>query len=84
MMRTAVLLAALAAPLAANDIVYLHGKVQLADGSKPGRSAIIQLSCKGSDPVRLTNSGKNGSYFIKVARQKKSWVHPGSGSLPSE
>ena len=66
--------------MAANDIVYLHGKVQLPDGSKPGRSAVIELSCKGSDPVRLTNSGKNGSYYIKVERDEFNHV---ARSLPA-
>ena len=68
------------APLAANDIVYLHGKVQLADGAAPGKSAVIQLTCSGSDPVRLTNSGKNGSFFIKVERDDFNHV---ARSLPA-
>ena len=67
-------------PLAANDIVYLHGKVQLADGTAPGKSAVIQLNCNGSDPVRLTNSGKNGSFFIKVERDDFNHV---ARSLPA-
>src|SRR5271157_1548558 len=79
-MRVALILIAMAASLAANDIVYLHGKVQLADGSGPGRNATIQLSCKGSDPVRLTNSGKNGSYYIKVERDEFNHV---ARSLPA-
>lgn len=79
-MRTGLFLLALAVPLAANDVVYLHGKVQLEDGSKPGKSAIIQLSCKGSDPVRLTNAGKNGSYYIKVERDDFNHV---ARSLPA-
>ncbi len=58
------ILIALAASLFANDVVYLHGKVQMADGAAPGHSTIIQLSCKGVDPVRLTNSGKKSSRFL--------------------
>jgi hypothetical protein len=73
-----VILATLSAK--ANDIVYLHGKVQMADGAAPGRSVEIQLSCKGSDPVRLTNSGKNGSYYIKVERDEFNHV---ARSLPA-
>lgn len=79
-MRTGLFLLALAAPLMANDIVYLHGKVQMQDGSRPGKSAIIQLSCKGSDPIRLTNAGKNGSYYIKVERDDFNHV---ARSLPA-
>jgi hypothetical protein len=79
-MKTGLFLLVLVAPLAANDIVYLHGKVQMQDGSKPGKSTIIQLSCKGSDPVRLTNAGKNGSYYIKVERDDFNHV---ARSLPA-
>lgn len=52
----------------------------MQDGSKPGKSTIIQLSCKGSDPVRLTNAGKNGSYYIKVERDDFNHV---ARSLPA-
>ena len=79
-MKTLLLLVAGLAPLSANDIVYLHGRVQMADGSAPGKSALIQLSCSGSDPVRLTNSGKNGSFYIKVERDEFNHV---ARSLPA-
>ena len=79
-MKTVLSLCLLTVPLAANDIVYLHGKVQLADGSRPGKSAIIQLSCKGADPIRLTNAGKNGSYYIRVERDDFNHV---ARSLPA-
>lgn len=67
-------------PVSANDVVYLHGKVQTADGGAPGQSAVIELSCRGSDPVRLTNSGKNGSFYIKVERDDFNHV---ARSLPA-
>ena len=79
-MRLIGIFLAAAAALAANDVVYLHGKVQLADGSGPGRSAVIQLDCKGSEPVRLSNSGKNGSYYIRVERDEFNHV---ARSLPA-
>jgi hypothetical protein len=60
----------LAAPLAANDIVFLHGQVSLEDGSAPGKSVSILLRCKGSDPIRQTNSGKNGTFYLKVERDE--------------
>src|SRR5690349_4932243 len=64
------LLILLALPLAANDIVYLEGHVKMQDGSAPGRAVEIELSCKGADPVRQTNAGKNGKYFLKVERDE--------------
>lgn len=79
-MKTILVLLVLAIPVTANDIVYLHGKVQKEDGSAPGKAAVIQLSCKGSDPVRLTNSGKNGSFYIKVERDEFNHV---ARSLPA-
>jgi hypothetical protein len=57
-------------PLAANDVVFLHGKVSMEDGSAPGKSAGILLQCKGSDPIRQTNAGKNGSFYLKVERDE--------------
>ena len=54
--------------LLANDIVYLRGHVQMQDGSAPGKSVVIQLSCKGADPVRLTTAGKKGDFNLKVER----------------
>jgi len=59
-----------AASLAANDVVYLKGKVTLGNGAAPGKSVEIELSCQGSDPVRQTNSGKNGTYYLKVERDE--------------
>lgn len=52
----------------------------MQDGTKPGKSASIQLSCKGSDPIRLTNAGKNGSYYIRVERDDFNHV---ARSLPA-
>ena len=57
-------------PLAANDVVFLHGQVRLEDGSAPGKSAAILLKCQGSDPIRQTNAGKNGSFYLKVERDE--------------
>jgi hypothetical protein len=62
------MLLVLAAPVVANDIVYLQGQVTTEDGKAPGRSAVIALKCPGADPVRQTNAGKNGKYFLKVER----------------
>jgi len=62
------MLLALAAPLIANDVVYLQGKVTLEDGSAPGKSSVIALKCPGADPVRQTNAGKNGKFYLKVER----------------
>lgn len=56
--------------LSANDIVFLHGQVSLEDGSAPGKSVSILLRCIGADPVRQTNSGKNGSFYLKVERDE--------------
>lgn len=79
-MKTILVLVLLALPVIANDIVYLHGKVQKEDGSAPGKASVIQLSCRGSDPVRLTNAGKNGSFYIKVERDEFNHV---ARSLPA-
>jgi hypothetical protein len=57
-------------PLAANDIVFLHGQVSMEDGSAPGKSATILLRCQGADPIRQTNAGKNGSFYLKVERDE--------------
>lgn len=54
--------------LAANDVVFLHGQVNLADGQAPPKSVTIWLACSGSDPVRQTYTGKNGSFYLKVER----------------
>jgi hypothetical protein len=73
-------LAAVIAPIRANDIVYLQGKVQMEDGSAPGRSVEIALQCPGADPVRQTNAGKNGKFFLKVERDDFNHV---ARALPS-
>jgi tetratricopeptide (TPR) repeat protein len=64
----------LAVPLAANDVVFLHGQVRMEDGSPPGKSVSIVLRCRGAEPVRQTNAGKNGSFFLKVERDEFSHV----------
>lgn len=75
------MLAAIAAlPLAANDIVYLQGLVKMQDGSAPGKSVEIALQCPGSDPMRQTNAGKNGKFFLKVERDDFNHV---ARALPS-
>lgn len=70
----------LAAPLAANDIVFLNGQVSLEDGSAPGKSVTILLRCKGFDPVRQTNAGKNGRFYLKVERDEFNHI---ARALPS-
>jgi hypothetical protein len=60
----------LAYPVAANDVVFLHGQVRMEDGSPPGKSVSIVLRCRGADPVRQTNAGKNGSFYLKVERDE--------------
>ena len=69
-----------AARLLANDVVYLRGHVQMQDGSAPGRSVVIQLSCKGADPVRLTTAGKKGDFNMKVERDEFNHI---ARSLPA-
>ena len=67
-------------PLSANDIVFLQGQVRMQDGSAPGKSVEIELSCKGAEPVRQTNAGKNGKYYLKVERDDFNHV---ARALPS-
>jgi hypothetical protein len=62
----AVVLATL--PLAAIDTVYLRGQVKMADGSAPGHSVDIQMSCKGADPVRMVTTDKKGVFNLKAER----------------
>ncbi len=71
-MKIAIAAAVLAAalPLAANDIVYLHGQVQMADGAQPGKEVEIKLSCGGADPVRQTVTDKKGEYNLRVERDE--------------
>ncbi len=67
-MRRVFALVLVSIPLLANDVVFLHGQVSLEDGSAPGKSVSILLRCNGREPVRQTNAGKNGSFFLKVER----------------
>lgn len=67
MLWTAVLLAG---SLWANDIVFLKGRVVLDGGGAPGKTVDIELDCRGSEPVRQTNAGKNGNYYLKVERDE--------------
>lgn len=55
-------------PLAAFDTVYLRGQVTMADGSAPGHSVDIQMSCKGADPVRMVTTDKKGVFNLKAER----------------
>jgi len=60
-----------AAPLFANDVVYLGGRVRLVDGAAPGRSVEIQLSCPGADhAVRQVMTNKKGKFFLKAERDE--------------
>ncbi|MGA2147327.1 MAG: hypothetical protein ABSH49_20470 [Bryobacteraceae bacterium] len=67
-MRVAAAVFLFACSCRANDIVYLKGLVRMQNGSAPGRSVPIQLVCKGADPLRQTNAGKNGAFYLKVER----------------
>lgn len=67
-MLAAALLFAL--PLAAADVVFLHGQVEMADGAQPGKSVEIKLSCGGADPVRQTVTDKKGGYNLRVERDE--------------
>jgi hypothetical protein len=55
-------------PLAAIDTVYLRGQVKLADGSAPGHSVDVQMSCKGADPIRMVTTDKKGVFNLKAER----------------
>jgi hypothetical protein len=55
-------------PLGAIDTVYLRGQVKMVDGSPPGHSVDIQMSCKGADPVRMVNADKKGVFNLKAER----------------
>jgi len=74
MQRTASLpavLIAMGGSMFANDVVFLGGKVRLENGSPPGRSVEIQLSCRGADhPVRQVMTNKKGSFYLKVERDE--------------
>lgn len=67
-MRLLFALVIVCASAVANDVVFLHGQVSLEDGSGPGKSVSIMLRCNGAAPIRQTNAGKNGSFFLKVER----------------
>src|SRR5579863_7617982 len=69
-MRLLLALVIVSIPLLGNDVVFLHGQVNLEDGSAPGKSVSIMLRCNGNDPVRQTNTGKNGSFYLKVERDE--------------
>jgi hypothetical protein len=58
------------APLAANDVIFLEGRIQLPDGGAVNRAADIRLTCKGAEPSRQTTTGKNGKFFLKVERDE--------------
>jgi hypothetical protein len=68
--RIAPALMALVLPLAANDVIFLHGQVEMADGSAPGKSVEIQLACGGAEPVRQTTTNKKGAYNLRVERDE--------------
>jgi len=53
----------------ANDIVYLQGKVKLADGSEPKKEAEIRLIC-GSESSRQVMAKKDGKFFLRVERDE--------------
>jgi hypothetical protein len=53
-----------------NDIVFLRVRVVMADGSAPGHSAVIEVSCRGADPVKQTVAGKDGKFNWKVERDE--------------
>ncbi len=57
-----------AVPAFAVDTVYLRGQVKLADGAAPGKSVDVELVCRGSDPVRMLSTGKNGIFNLKAER----------------
>jgi len=57
-------------PLAAGDVVFLHGQVEMPDGTQPGKSVEIKLSCGGADPVRQTVTDKKGGYNLRVERDE--------------
>jgi hypothetical protein len=71
--RRAAILAAIltfTSSLFGNDIVFLRGRVVMADGGAPGRSAVIEVSCRGADPVKQTVAGKDGKFNWKVERDE--------------
>lgn len=79
-MRLLLVTVLFAVGLCANDVVFLHGRVTFEDGSAPGKSVSIVLRCQGADPVRQTNSNKNGNFYLKVERDEFNHV---ARALPS-
>lgn len=69
-MRVTAVLIAAGLRMAANDVTFLHGQVQMADGAQPGKSVTIQLSCGGGEPTRQTTTNKKGTYNLKVERDE--------------
>ena len=61
---------ATARPLAAGDVVFLHGRVEMPDGAQPGKSVEIKLSCGDAEPVRQTITDKKGGYDLRVERDE--------------
>jgi len=68
--RIAAVVIAAGLPMAANDVVFLHGQVEMADGAAPGRTVEIKLACGGADPVRQTVTNKKGAYNLRVERDE--------------
>ena len=66
--------------LSANDIVFLRGRIVMADGSAPGRSAIVEVVCRGADPVKQTVAGKDGKFNWRVERDEFNHI---ARALPS-
>jgi hypothetical protein len=67
-------------PLPANDIVFLRGRIVLADGSAPGHSALVEVACRGTDPVKQTVAGKDGKFNWRVERDEFNHI---ARALPS-
>jgi hypothetical protein len=59
-----------AALLAAADVVFLHGQVEMPGSTQPGKSVEIKLSCGGAEPVRQTVTDKKGAYNLRVERDE--------------
>jgi hypothetical protein len=55
-------------PLAANDVIFLHGRVEMPGGAQPGKSVEIQLACGGAEPARQTVTDKKGEFNLRVER----------------
>ena len=67
----ALLILIFAAAASANDVIYLGGRVRLADGTVPTRTVEIQLACVGGDhAVRQSVTDKKGEFNLKVERDE--------------